>query len=274
MKSERLFNEKEASTAFREQGFFIIKQGLLIESAELIIELVERMAGRLLGEVDHGNEGAKYLQLVRKNRNDAGYLFDTLTKLPAVNQVVYAPYFEQIAKTLLGSNLVLSPPSQMNLRADHPGEERFLYRWHNDFMFNFGSQNSLVFWIPLQDVDSLNGALHIIPGSHREELLIKVDDAAVNEGRSAEYFEITNIDRLLTDLGETQVRMSRGDVLVFDAKLVHRSGANNSENTRFSLQSRWFDAEAPDAIEHRYRTGIDCGRHPHQYLGINGAYGK
>ncbi len=268
--------DAEKGIRFDLEGYCILDRVIEPHQAEEILEVCERLAEALLHpENDKSGEGlepivscqsSKFLDLVGTRRPDAGRVFDALIKIPEVNQIAYSIQLQRLAKGFLKSQLVLSPPSQMNLRADHPKESAFLYPWHTDYSFNGGSLNSLVFWIPLQDVDLINGALHIIPGSHRLNHKIQFDQNAIEAKRSANYFSIKNIDEVIGKLGELRCPLKLGQAIVFHSNLLHKSGMNQSCGTRYAIQSRWFDALAADSISRKFRCGIDEGLHPRDYL--------
>ena len=153
----------------------------------------------------------------------------------------------------------------MNLRADHPEEGKSLYPWHTDYSYNASSSNSIVFWIPLQDVDLFNGAFHIIPGSHNLKSIVRINNDAINAEMSSTYFSIANIDEALKDAGEIRCPILLGEGVVFSSRLIHKSGMNLSNATRFALQSRWFDGLSEDAVDRKYRGGVDEGVNPRDY---------
>ncbi len=261
---------------YQTDGFCVLDDILTSVEADAIIAVVERLSGALRPndsidsqqalDSDEIIQDRNFLQLVRDNRADAGHVFDTLIKIPYVNQIVYSKSLQNIAEQLLKSDLVLSSPSQMNLRADHPEEGRFLYPWHTDYSYNGSSSNSLVFWIPLQEVNLVNGALHLITGSHRFKSDIRYDENAIRAKASSAYFSIDNIDEALRWASVVRCPLALGQAVVFHSKLIHKSGANRSTTTRFALQSRWFDGLSTDAVKRKYRGGLDEGIHPSQYL--------
>lgn len=261
---------------FHARGYCVLNEIITKSQAATIIDASERLAGVLLSQTgnavvassdsDEGSEGSKFLQLVRMSRSDAGRVFDALIKIPLVNQIVYSEKFQGIASQLLRSDLVLAPPSQMNLRADHPEEGKFLYPWHTDYSYNASSSNSIVFWVPLQDVDLVNGALHIIPGSHNFQSKVRLNEHAITAKMSSAYFSIENIEEALNEAGEIRCPLLLGEAVVFHSRLIHKSGANRSNATRFALQSRWFDALSLDAVQGKFRGGLDEGVHPSEYL--------
>ena len=105
-----------------------------------------------------------------------------------------------------------------------------------------GSLNSVVTWIPLIDINKELGALEVLPGSHLEGLLPTEED---------EWFRHVSADSI--DEGQfVPLEVGAGDLVVFSAFLVHRSGNNRSESIRWSMHYRYNDAADPTWIERKF----------------------
>ncbi len=265
--------DRDSCDYFKRFGYLVLEDIVEESFASRIITEINLLA---LNLIDHHissqnfdmvitRENA-YKSLAKLNRKMAGKVFDAITKIPELNRYVYQEKFESIAKQLLNSDSVLSPPTQMNLRTDHPREESFLYPWHTDYSYNFSSRNSLVFWLPLTAIDLSIGSLHIIPSSHLIDHRLRVNSEALILGHSSSYFEIDQVQELINKLGELRCHLSFGQGLVFHSNLIHKSGMNCSDQIRYSVQSRWFDANSTDAVENFYVGGIDQGNDPQSYL--------
>ncbi|OUX33632.1 MAG: hypothetical protein CBE24_02080 [bacterium TMED264] len=105
-----------------------------------------------------------------------------------------------------------------NFRCDMIIKDQSLFKSHQDYSFNKGSKNSITFWIPLQDTSINEGALKIVPGTHKLGLL-------KNKRGILKSSELFNFISCPVDFGE---------VLIFNQKLVHKSAHNKSNNIRFS----------------------------------------
>ena len=207
-----------------------------------------------------------FAKLAINNRQKASRVFDCLKNLPSVNNFIYSYAIQQIFREALNSELLLYPRLQQNCRADHPGESKYSYPWHNDLSYNGGSLNSYIIWIPLDDVNVDNGSLHVIPSSHNAHQIISYDEISLSNKNSAGYFIVENIKHILEVLGEKRVDLRRGQGVIFHSKLLHKSGENNTETTRLALQIRCFDAKSEDAVNSEWKGGIDEGIHPTKYL--------
>lgn len=116
---------------------------------------------------------------------------------------------------------------------------------HQDQASMQGSENSVVLWFPLVDVNKELGALQIIPKSHKDGLVIKDYDSGfglVSDRKDEDFID---------------VEVERGDALLFSSYLIHRSGNNTSGDIRWSAHFRYNDLEDKDFIDRNY---------PHPYI--------
>jgi hypothetical protein len=99
---------------------------------------------------------------------------------------------------------------------------------HRDWtMLPDGDQAALNVWCPLIDVDEGNGALALLPGSHR---LVPNIEAAHVRPFFADYGD------LLTELS-VSVPLGAGEAVIFDYRTIHGSRANRSSRPRPAISS-------------------------------------
>ena len=79
----------------------------------------------------------------------------------------------------------------------------------------------MVAWMPLQHTDASNGSLSFIPFSHSRGL--------VGSGNHINPDQLADIDK------EVTIEASRGDLALFNPRLVHRSGANMTGSKRYAI---------------------------------------
>jgi phytanoyl-CoA hydroxylase len=97
---------------------------------------------------------------------------------------------------------------------------------HQDWYYSQGSLDSVTVWYPLISVNSELGALQLVPESHKWGLQ-KTENS---------YGEL---DFELEDDKYISFDMDKGDVLIFNSLLIHRSGVNNTNKIRWSSQLRF-----------------------------------
>lgn len=116
--------------------------------------------------------------------------------------------------------------------------EYYMTPKHQDWPSMQSSQNSLVVWIPLVDVNKENGSIIIYPGSHKQGVL---PFKSVGGFGTVEYE------------GESiQPEMKVGDICIFSTKLVHESGPILNDTIRWSCHFRYTDMMEQDFIERGY----------------------
>ncbi|WP_128548585.1 phytanoyl-CoA dioxygenase family protein [Larkinella soli] len=135
--------------------------------------------------------------------------------------------------------IAVRPAMQFNSRfLSKDGSTHWKLGAHQDWRTGQGSLDSVVVWFPMVPAGEEIGALQVIPGSHTAGLM-----QANTTGYSG------YITDNLKDEDFIQTEYEVGDVLIFSAFLVHRSGNNVSRNIRWSVQLRYNNLTEPTFIE-------------------------
>lgn len=101
--------------------------------------------------------------------------------------------------------------------------------WHQDIRYwSFQRPELINVWLALGDETYENGAIHVIPGSHKCTYLADQFDPDLF------FRDDLDTNAYLLDKEQT-INLEAGDVLVFDCKLLHRAGRNRTSQTKFSL---------------------------------------
>ncbi len=101
--------------------------------------------------------------------------------------------------------------------------------WHRDTRYwSFSNKYLINAWFALGDELHTNGAMKILPGSHRWE----VRDEALDDAQFLKLDHPDNEYRLKT---ARTVLLERGDVLLFSAHCFHAAGKNTTKHTKFSM---------------------------------------
>lgn len=116
--------------------------------------------------------------------------------------------------------------------------------WHQDNGYTpLEPEMYLTCWLALDDADAANGALEVLPGSHRQGTR-RHHDNAVNP-----YFRVGSDAPAGTG---TTVPVRRGSVLCFSSLLLHRSGPNTTaDRPRRSWIVQFCPADARSALSGR-----------------------
>lgn len=109
--------------------------------------------------------------------------------------------------------------------------------WHQDIRYwSFDRSELISVWLALGPETAENGALSVIPGSHRLEL---------SRGRLDRHLflrrDLEENQRLIE--GARLVTLEAGDTLFFHCRLFHAAGANHADIVKLSLVSTYHAAD-------------------------------
>ena len=160
--------------------------------------------------------------------------------LPLYDLFVSEPMTSLLDRVGLRSPNVNTPPL---LHFSSPHVSQKAHHWkvppHQDWPSNQGSLNGVTVWVPLVDVGADMGPLEVMPGSHLlGSLPHRLEEVPVLAERE--------------DAVWVSLPMDAGDVVVFSAFLVHRSGVNHSDKIRLSAATRYNDLSERSYIDRKY----------------------
>jgi ectoine hydroxylase-related dioxygenase (phytanoyl-CoA dioxygenase family) len=118
----------------------------------------------------------------------------------------------------------------------HPTGDASILGMHQDLtMVPYDApRTGLTLWVPMADVDHRNGCIQAVPGSHR------LNRCARAVGMDYAY---SDIEEWICDEHLKFVPMKRGQVLVMDQALSHRSGSNDSAGARVAIMGMFRPRE-------------------------------
>ena len=101
--------------------------------------------------------------------------------------------------------------------------------WHRDTRYwNFSNKYLINAWFALGDEHEVNGAMKILPGSHRWEIQEQALD-------SAQFLKIKHPDNQYRLATQRVVSLNKGDVLLFSAHCFHAAGKNTTNKPKYSM---------------------------------------
>ena len=160
----------------------------------------------------------------------AGY--DQIRLLPELNDIIDTSFVNMVSKAAsLKRPAFTSKPVVRVCMPNNLGTGRAVP--HIDYPSHRGSKNAVTIWFPLQDTNKKNGTLKIFPNSHK----IKTWSGSIKKNTvmrkdlSNEKYEKNLIS----------IDLKVGQALIISQFLIHESGNNLSNSTRFSLDFRLID---------------------------------
>ena len=101
--------------------------------------------------------------------------------------------------------------------------------WHQDFRYwHFENDNLVSVWLALDSEDEKNGVLEFIPGSHKM-------DFSASQFDEKEYFSASNEQNKVLIEKKVSHNLQKGDVVLFNCKLLHRANKNSTDETKISF---------------------------------------
>ena len=235
-----------AASDFAERGFvhlpaFFNREGLeYLDNAEATIRDLYAMQARKCGYTGRWPELLDEMEAADK---EALYQVQKMLPSSHVRRVVdligggLLPYREEA----YGCELIEGP----GLFINRPGTDRLLYRWHSEAHYYPKRRRFVNVWIPLfGDKTKANGAMSFKVGSHKRDFPFAeyqgYDRASL--GRPNHFVQYEIPDSFLTEYEDHVCEAQRGDVILFDRALVHRSNRNTTDQYSFALVARIWDA--------------------------------
>jgi phytanoyl-CoA hydroxylase len=112
--------------------------------------------------------------------------------------------------------------------------------WHQDAPnWKLEPLEAVTLWIAIDDSNTSNGCLRIIPGSHKAALY-ELQPA----NQTPNIFGWQTDPKLVQEEKAIDIVLKAGDVSVHHPKLIHGSGANNSNQRRAGMSIRYIPSNA------------------------------
>ncbi len=169
-----------------------------------------------------------------KSYNELGGETIRRLRLAHERDALYKKYAEhptvvQGIQQILGAESILLNPSHHNCVMTKQPEFSSETLWHRDTRYwNFSNKYLINAWFALGNERVENGAMKILPGSHRWDVL----DNALDDDQFLKLDHPDNQWRLET---QRLVPLNAGDVLLFSAHCFHAAGKNTTNQTKLSM---------------------------------------
>lgn len=208
-----------------------------------------------------------YQEMIAINRRFGAEVYDAIKQIPSFMRLVCKETNEELFKQIRQTNLAGIGKGSYGIRIDNPHEEKFRATWHQDYLAQFGSEDGLVFWSPLKKLYQEMGPVQFCIGSHVDGVVPVYTHDKRNTDKSGAYAlvmesELERIKRysLASPLSEP------GDLILIDFLTIHASGYNVSNESRWSMQFRYFNFNHQSGIDMGWRGGYANGITLHDVL--------
>lgn len=201
-----------------------------------------------------------FMQLNKMSRAHGGVIYNACRRLIPVQRLSAHPKLTALSKFLMSAEFLIGD-SLNTVRIDQPNEDTYLFPWHQDYPYIQDSEDGVVYWIPLQDVNQSNGWLRCAIGSHKQGVApVRMVGSGNETDSRARNLELA--DPSLPDkYPQVSVPVNAGDALVFSTLLLHRSQPNTNDRARWTIQIRHGNFEHPKAVSKGWPGPIHHGFH-------------
>ena len=178
------------------------------------------------------------IDIFKKNKNISAYINDNLNLLPSLHALFADKNLLNFVSKFLNIKKIDLISNNPRLRVQIPGMDQIAnLPWHQDSHYNkIKSNKSVVVWISLKDITLDMGPVLMKKKSH------KLGETKIKFFKKPNGVQVPSVD--MNKLGNKFQNViqptKKGDALLFDINLVHRSGYNKSTNKiKLSAQIRF-----------------------------------
>jgi phytanoyl-CoA hydroxylase len=215
----------------RETGYVVAPRFLSIAQLKTLNEVArEQLAaagGPLEYEADLKYPGAPESRTAAGG-NTVRRLLDAYGRDPAFAQCATAPRLRAWMEAYFSEDVMMSRTHHNCLMTKHP-RYGSLTNWHRDIRYwRFQREDLVSVWFALGEEYVENGALWLVPGSHR--MAFEAD--RFDEAR---FFRIDREDNANIVGTAVSPRLMPGDALFFHCSTLHSAGRNHGAAVKYSL---------------------------------------
>ncbi len=226
--------------------------GLLIKKYQLPISQKAFSAG-------HFDSG--YNELIAANRAYGGEVYDAIKQIPAFFVMVGDDRHERLFKELRPNSMPGIAAGGYGIRIDNPYENKFQAPWHQEYPAQLRSPDGLVFWSSLVPISPDLGPVQICLGSHSlGPIPVHTTDPKNPEKSGAYSLILENEKNLVSRFEKISPCTNPGDLVILDFLVLHASGINQGNRSRWSMQFRYFNFAHPIGIKIGWKGSFAAGQ--------------
>ncbi len=168
------------------------------------------------------------------------------------------PRLLDVVQSVLGPNLILVF-SSVFIKTPHSVKTVPWYQ-DNTYWPSVNGTNVASVWLAIDDADTENSAMMVIPGSHAEYREIATVTSGANDMLSKKIVVTPEMEASAVTL-----QMAAGSVSIHDSFILHASESNHSERRRAGYTIRYCNCES---------VWVDVDQHPYPVYLVRGEAGK
>lgn len=226
---------------YNEFGYVVRKQLINKITIQEILENISKNLNKIKKFKTKGSLHEDLIFLRENNKVEFGLLFDTIQTNIKNYSILTDEKIINLCKKILKEKSNSINLTDVSLRLDPPHDQKNSLGWHQDssyFRQNNKCFDSLVLWTPLIDLNSKTGGIEFLEKSFSLGSL-RVSKQKNNLNKN------TSKQRLISDKKLKNFKMikcdqlNKGDAIIMNMDMAHRSGYNSSNKFRISLIGRF-----------------------------------
>ncbi|MFC9995728.1 phytanoyl-CoA dioxygenase family protein [Nocardia sp. NPDC127526] len=159
---------------------------------------------------------------------------------PWARRLATNPVIVQHVRSLIGDNAAVEHTFMIAKFPPEPDEVDFLVPPHQDgtdTTFDLDPARSVAVWLAISPAPADAGCLQIAAGSHTRGYLRHEYETLLR--RAGRAVTVADVPKTLADTVFTDLPMEAGRGVLFDMRLVHRSGVNKTDGVRIGFNIRY-----------------------------------
>jgi phytanoyl-CoA hydroxylase len=212
---------------FNDHGFVILKK---VFDEDTLLKM-RSLTDRIIADGENGLEDP-FSPYYMRHRTDQGALYDLFQRHPEFQEMARNKTILDEVSKIVGEDVFLYENSLVY----KPKGKNNEVPWHQDFINRPTEPIKYIAWIALDDVKIDNGAMKVIPGSHKNGFLPWVTIPGET------HHTRLNLDGIKLE-DYVYAELEAGDVLVFNQLLLHSSDRIVSDKPRraYRISYQGFD---------------------------------
>jgi non-heme Fe2+,alpha-ketoglutarate-dependent halogenase len=210
-------------------------------------------------EVASLNEGFLELKQLLKPHQDTKEIREWHESSRWLYNICSHPQIVAYVSGILGPNFYLWAS---NFFAKAPRTQETV-GWHQDaYYWPLYPHNSVTVWLAFTDVDAENGAMQVVPKSHRSGIIKHQRSSSTNSVLTLELEEgVFNASDAIS------LSLKAGQMSLHDDNLIHGSPANHSDRWRIGLTMRYSgtNVKCDMTVNPHFRAYLMSGVDEYQY---------
>lgn len=205
---------------------------------------------------DNTNLTKKMIKLRKKNKLKLFYFFRTISLSKTFKDLYNSEKIDQISSQLLNTKETSLIISESQFRLDEPRSKSYSLDWHQDaahYTQDPKGDSSFVINVTVQKQFENMGTPHLKVGSHKLGVL-KIR----KNKRKSKVLQLMPSKNIIENKKYKIdcVTSNPGDIVIYDMRLLHKSGLNISNKVRVSVIARVFNSMNKNFKSFRYITKI------------------